>query len=238
MRITLNNVGYVKENIDLLSEITCSFKTGLTYIVGENGAGKSTLLKLLTTAIPPDRGEINYTKLIRDGKVGLHRQQLTVEDIRKMVGFMPQHFTGHLEMTIERYLTYIAFHRGIPRKLVKSSVNKWLKDTGLVELRRRKLGKLSGGQRQKVGLIQALINEPRICILDEPFESLDIREKLFFKRVIERLSFHSIIIMSTHLLEEIDLAENDTVMYMEEGKLCMLDELGKAFEKFRTYSEG
>lgn len=235
MRITLNNVGYAKGNTDLVSGITCSFKTGITYVLGKNGAGKSILLKLLTSAIPPGSGDINYTKLIRDGKLGLYRQQLTIEDIRKVIGFMPQHFTGHLEMPIERYLKYIAFHKGIPRRLVKSSVNKWLTDTGLFELRRRKLGKLSGGQRQKVGLIQALINEPRICILDEPFESLDTRERLYFKRVIERLSFHSVIVISTHLVEEINLADNnDALLYMEEGKLCILDGLGKAFERLQS----
>ena len=200
--------------------------------LGKMERGKALLLKLLTTAIPPVMGEINYTKLIRDEKVGMYRKQLNVEEVRKVIGFMPQHFTGHPEMTIERYLNYMAFHKGIPRKLVKPTINKWLKDANLMELKKRKLRTLSGGQLQKVGLIQALINQPRICILDEPFEGLDTFERLVFKRVIERLSFHSVVVVSTHILEEIEQTDEACVLLMEEGRLrfCGGDELDKVVE--------
>lgn len=220
MRITLNNVEFTRENVALLKDVSCSLQTGITYLVGKNGAGKSTLLQVISTVLRPGQGTIIYTQLVRDEKVGTYRKQLRVEDIRKVIGFMPQHFTGHSEMSIERYLTYMAFHKGIPHHLVKSFVHDWLRNANLIELKRRKLGQLSGGQRQKVGLIQALINQPRICILDEPFESLDMQEKLFFHRVIQRLSFHSIVIISTHLIEEIERSEDVNVLYMEEGKSC------------------
>ena len=230
MRITLKNVAFMKENEEIFSDITCSFKTGTTYVVGKNGAGKSTLLKLLTTAIPPETGTINYTKLIQDDEVGTYRKQLSVEEIRKVIGFMPQHFTGYPEMTIERYLKYMAFHKGIPHKLVKSLVKKWIKDANLFELKQRKLRNLSGGQLQKVGLIQALINQPRICILDEPYEGLDTHEKHFFKRIIQRLSFHSIIIISTHLVEEIERSVEVSILYMDEGVLTYIDSVDELSE--------
>nr|WP_281350679.1 ATP-binding cassette domain-containing protein [Metabacillus lacus] len=207
-------------NTKLINNITCSFSTGITYMVGKNGAGKSSILKLIATAVHPNKGEIFYTNLIYEKRLGVSLKELNDEDIREMIGFMPQHFTGHAEMTIERYLKYMAFHKGIPHTLVKPLLDKWLKDTNLFELKRRKLRTLSGGQRQKVGLIQALINQPRICILDEPFEGLDSKEKSFFKRIIQRLSFHSVIIISTHLLEEIEQSDNVSVLYIEEGKLC------------------
>ena len=219
MRISLNNIVFTKENTKVLNEMTCSFKNGITYVVGKNGAGKSTLLKLIATAITPDEGSVAYTKLIRDEKIGLYRQQLSVEEIRRVIGFMPQYFTGYPEMTVERYLKHMAYHKGIPHKLVKSFISEWLKDAGLTEIKRKKLRNLSGGQRQKVGVIQALINQPRLCILDEPFEGLDTKEKLFFKRIIQRLSYHSIIIISTHLLEEIEQTEDASVLYMVEGEI-------------------
>lgn len=219
MRITLNNVEFTRENIAILKDVSCALQTGMTYLIGKNGAGKSTLLQVMATALRPSQGTITYTQLIRDEKMGVYRKQLHIEEIRKIIGFMPQHFTGHSEMSIERYLTYMAFHKGIPHHLVKSLVHNWLKDANLLGMKRRKLKTLSGGQRQKVGLVQALINQPRICILDEPFESLDMQEKLFFHRVIQRLSFHSIIIISTHLIEEIERSEDVNVLYMEEGKL-------------------
>ena len=102
-----------------------------------------------------------------------------------------------------------------------------------MELKKRKLRNLSGGQLQKVGLIQALMNQPRICILDEPFEGLDTLERLVFKRVIERLSFHSVIVISTHILEEIEQTDDNSVLLMEEGRLRFYggDELDKVVER-------
>lgn len=217
MRITLNNVEYTKGNAKLLNNIACSFSTGITYVVGENGAGKSSLLKLIATAVYPDDGEVIYSKLIREDGIGIYRKHLSTEEIRTMIGYMPQHFTGHSEMSIERYLKYIAFHKGIPHILVNSTLEKWLNETNLRDIKKRKLRTLSGGQQQKVGLIQALINRPRICILDEPFEGLDIGERLYFQRVIQRLSFHSAVIISTHLIEEIDRSNEAELLYLKDG---------------------
>ena len=225
MRIMVNDVVYRKGNAELLHGVTCAFQTGITYLVGKNGAGKSTLLKLAATAISPSEGRIHYTQLIHDEKTGMYRRQLSVEEVRKKVGFMPQRFTGYPDMSVERYLRYIAFHKGIPHKLVKACVNDWLRDADVMALKRRKLKTLSGGQLQKVGLIQALINQPRICILDEPYESLDAQEKLFFKRVIRRLSFHSVIIISTHLVEDIERADDVHILFIEEGQLLSYAEV-------------
>lgn len=217
MRITLKQIMFRKEDRQVLNGLTCTFKNGITYVVGKNGAGKSTLLKLIATAILPDEGSIIYTKLLRDAKMGLYRRHFSEEEIRRVIGFMPQHFTGYDEMTVERYLKHMAFHKGIPNKRVKPLIKEWITDAGLAELKRKRLRNLSGGQRQKIGLIQALINQPRICILDEPFEGLDTKEKLFFKRVIQRLSYHSIIIISTHLIEEIERTEDVEVLYIADG---------------------
>lgn len=231
MRIKLDNIEYFIDNTRILHAITCAFTTGISYIIGKNGVGKSALLKLITTAIRPSSGEITFTRLISDDG-GVYRKQLSTEEVRKIIGFMPQHFMGHSEMTIERYLTYIAFHKGIPRQFIKPTIKEWLQETHLEGLRKRKLKNLSGGQRQKVGLIQALINQPRICILDEPFEGLDTKEKQYFNRIIERLSFHSIVIISTHLLEELDLSANDWLFYLEEEKLSLHMSTNEVLNKF------
>jgi len=225
MRIALNDVEYSTEDTTRLNRITCSFTKGITYVVGKNGAGKSTLLKLLTTSIQPGHGEINYSLLVRDEQIGTYRRKLDIEEIRKIIGFLPQHFTGHIDMTVERYVKYIAYHKGIPRELVKKTVEHWLKESNLTQIKRRKIRHLSGGQRQKVGLIQALINLPRICILDEPFEGLDIEEQLYFQRVLRRLSYHSIIIISTHLVDKIQQSSEDKLLHLCEGKIAYFGEM-------------
>lgn len=237
LRITLTNVDYKNDKEKIIEDITCAFTTGITYVVGRNGAGKSSLLKLVATAANSDKGNVIYSKLINEEGVGRYRKQLSIEEVRTMIGYMPQHFTGHSDMTIERYLTYMAFHKGIPRGLVKPTIVTWLKDSSLYELKRRKLRTLSGGQLQKVGLIQTLINQPRICILDEPFEGLDNQEKLFFRRTIRRLSYHSVIIISTHLLEEIEQSEEDSLMFIEDGRLSLyggVDEVDRVMERFNV----
>lgn len=219
MKITVKEVTYVKEKTKIINQLNCTLTAGITYILGKNGAGKSSLLKLLSTGLYPDNGEINYSTLISDNEIGKYRKQLSIDEVRTMIGFMPQHFKGHSEMSVIRYLTYIAYHKGIPHKLVKSTVEGWLQESNLTKYRRRKLSKLSGGQLQKVGLIQALINQPRICILDEPFEGLDTKERLFFKRKLQRLSFHSVVIISTHILEDIEQSEDVNLLYMDNGRL-------------------
>ncbi|WP_062108448.1 ATP-binding cassette domain-containing protein [Bacillus niameyensis] len=225
MRISLEGVEYEKEGTKIIKGMTCSFTTGITNIVGKNGSGKSSLLKLIATAIQPAKGTICYRRLMKDN--GLYRKQLNVDEIRTMIGYMPQEFSGYPEMTIERYLKYMAYHKGIPYKIVKSTLEKWLEESGLAKLKRRKLRSLSGGQLKKVGLIQTLINQPRICILDEPFEGLDIAERLYFQRTIQRLSFHSIVLISTHIMDEI--IDGD-FLYMEEGNIARAE--GNEFECF------
>lgn len=225
MRISLEGVEYEKEGTKIIKGMTCSFTTGITNIVGKNGSGKSSLLKLIATAIQPAKGMICYRRLMKDN--GLYRKQLNVDEIRTMIGYMPQEFSGYPEMTIERYLKYMVYHKGIPYKIVKSTLEKWLEESGLAKLKRRKLRSLSGGQLKKVGLIQTLINQPRICILDEPFEGLDIAERLYFQRTIQRLSFHSIVLISTHIMDEI--IDGD-FLYMEEGNIARAE--GNEFECF------
>lgn len=216
MRVNLTNLTVKKDAKVLIDQLSCTFTTGITYIVGKNGAGKSTILKLLATVIQPVEGKVIYT--MSKNANGMGRKTLTIDEVRKVIGLLPQYFIGYPEMTIERYLTYIAFHKGIPRKLVKLTVDKWLEETDLITIKNKHLVTLSGGQLQKIGLIQALMNHPRLCLLDEPFTGLDTQERLFFRRKIERLSYHSAVVITTHSLEEIDPVASNRLFYLEDGK--------------------
>lgn len=225
MRIHMQEVEFEINGKTLLYPFTHNFSTGIVNVIGKNGAGKSTLLKILATAQLPTKGKITYSQLIEERGVGLYRKTLSLEEVRKVISFLPQEFTGYPEMTIERYLRFMAYHKGIPRSMIKKEIHQWLTETGLYALRKRKLRDLSGGQLKKVGLIQALLNYPRICILDEPFESLDIEERLFFQKWLTRLSFHSIIIISTHIINEIQEGE---ILLVDSGKVAVYKNLEEA----------
>lgn len=151
LRISITNVNYSDKNEKRISDVSCSLSAGITYVIGSNGGGKSTLLKLIATAIKPSTGSITYTRLMKEADVGTYRKQLSIEEVRKTIGFMPQRFTGYSDMSIERYLTYMALHKGIPRNHMKHMVEEWLNRSGLYELKRKKLGTLSGGQLQRLG---------------------------------------------------------------------------------------
>ncbi|WP_368654325.1 ATP-binding cassette domain-containing protein [Ornithinibacillus sp. 4-3] len=224
MRLALNNVTYDITGERILDQLSCRINTGITYIIGKNGSGKSTLLKLCATALQPTEGTIEYTELVENQQTILQRKRLTIEDIRRTIGYMPQEFTGYGELSIERYLRYMAAHKGIPRQYVKKIVREWLEKTNLYTIRRKALFTLSGGQLKKVGLIQALINQPSICILDEPFEGLDQMERYYFDRVLRRSAFHSIILISTNIVEE--MQEGD-VLYLDRGKIRLFTNLEK-----------
>src|SRR5690625_1731737 len=222
MRLALKNVTYDLKGEYVLEQLSCTITTGITYIVGKNGSGKSTLLKICATALQPTEGTIEYTELVENQQTILQRKRLAIEDIRRTIGYMPQEFTGYGELSIERYLRYMAAHKGIPRQHVKKIVHKWLEGANLYPIRRKALFNLSGGQLKKVGLIQALINQPRICILDEPFEGLDQMERYYFDRVLHRYAFHSIILISTNIVEEM---QNGDVLYLDSGKIRLFTKL-------------
>lgn len=222
MRISLYEVEYEKNNEQIIRGISWTFTPGITYVVGKNGAGKSSLLHLLSTAKEPTKGKIEYTSLTESS---LYPQKWSIEEVRMKIGFLPQHFTGYQEMTVQRYLKYMALHKGIPSAMVQTTMNQWLEKTNLDSIKRKKLKFLSGGQLKKVGLIQAMINQPRICILDEPFEGLDLSERLLFGRMLQRLSFHSIVIVSTHLIEE--LLDGD-LLFLVDGRPLFFGEVAEA----------
>jgi ABC-2 type transport system ATP-binding protein len=217
MRISLENVSYTHGAETVLSGLTCTFTTGMTYVIGRNGAGKSSLLKLLTSTVPPSGGEILYTRLVQHPAQGTFRKPLSVREVRTLTGYLPQHFTGYPEMTVDRFLHYCAVQQGIPRARIGPRLDELLHGSGLERARRKKLASLSGGQLQSVGILQALLHYPRLLVLDEPFEGLDLQETLYLRNQLRRLSFHAAVIVSTHQIEAFD--ETDEVLVLEDGRL-------------------
>lgn len=215
--IECNHVSKILDGSRVVDDFTLTFLPGITYLIGSNGSGKSSLLQMLTTVIPPTEGTIVYFS--RGSEHLFCDREMTTREVRQIISYVPQFFIGYPEMSVKGYLLHQALQKGIPSNIMMHHMKEWLTCTDLWSERKTKLSRLSGGQRQRLGLLQALIGNPRICLLDEPFEGLDIMEAMFFRQLIQKLAVTSTIVMSTHRLEWIDPHHQDRVIEMEKGRM-------------------
>jgi ABC-2 type transport system ATP-binding protein len=179
--------------------------------LGPNGAGKSTTMKMITGYIPPSSGT---------GTVcGIDLVQDSIE-VRKLVGYLPENNPLYLDMYVKEYLEFIAGISGV--KQIKSSVERAIEMTKLTPERHKKVGQLSKGYRQRVGLAQALIHEPKVLILDEPTSGLDPIQVVEIRQVIKDLGKDKTVLLSTHIMQEVE-AMCDRVIMISKGKLVADD---------------
>lgn len=184
--------------------------------IGPNGAGKSTMFKIITGYIPPTSGEI----LIND--LDIVENSLK---IRKITGYLPEHNPLYTEMYVREYLQHIAGLYGL-RKEKARLVTEIISRTGLEPERKKKIGELSKGFRQRVGLAQALIHDPEILILDEPTSGLDPNQIIEIRNLISELGKEKTVLLSTHIMQEVE-AICDRVIIIDKGKIVADEESKK-----------
>jgi ABC-2 type transport system ATP-binding protein len=179
--------------------------------LGPNGAGKSTTMKMITGYIPPSSGT---------GTVcGIDLVEDSIE-VRKLVGYLPENNPLYLDMYVKEYLEFIAGLSGVSK--IKPAVEKAIEMTKLTPERHKKVGQLSKGYRQRVGLAQALIHEPKVLILDEPTSGLDPIQVVEIRQVIKDLGKDKTVLLSTHIMQEVE-AMCDRVIMISKGKLVADD---------------
>lgn len=196
-----------------LNNINLSINKGeVVGLLGPNGAGKSTLLKIITSFIPPSEGTVKID--------GLDIQENSLE-IRKRIGYLPENNPLYNEMYIKEYLEFVL--NTYPTKgNTKDTVNKIIKLTGLEPEKRKKIGALSKGYKQRVGLAQALIHNPDILILDEPTSGLDPNQLVEIRKIIRDLGEKKTIILSTHIMQEVEAICN-RVIIIDHGEVVADD---------------
>jgi ABC-2 type transport system ATP-binding protein len=177
--------------------------------LGPNGAGKSTTMKIATTYIPPTRG----TVLV--GGLDVVSQALAV---KKLIGYLPEHNPLYLDMYVREYLNFIGKVYGLGGKLLKARVDEMIERCGLQREQDKKIEALSKGYRQRVGLAQALIHDPKVLILDEPTSGLDPNQILEIRKLIKDISVNKTVLFSTHIMQEVQ-ALCDRVILINKGKL-------------------
>ncbi len=193
-------------------------------LLGPNGAGKTTMMKILTGYLQPDEGRVMV-----DGLDVLTE----ANQVQSRIGYLPENAPLYPELSVQSYLKMIADIRRIPRDEMPALLSDAVRATGLVEMRTRPIGQLSKGYRQRVGLAQAIVHKPKLLILDEPTVGLDPTQILEARRLITRLSEKSTVILSTHILSEVE-AICDRVIILLNGEIkadSRLDDLS-ATENF------
>lgn len=200
-----------------------TLRPGIHALLGANGSGKTTLMRMLCDLLKPSSGKVLFhgTDISRLG-----------EQYRESLGYLPQDFGYYPNFTGWDFMMYLSALKGIPKMLARERCEELLQLVGLWESKNKKLKTYSGGMRQRIGIAQALINDPSILILDEPTSGLDPKERTKFRNVISSLSGGKIVLLSTHIVSDIEYIADD-VLIMKQGKLVLQDRADTICEAIR-----
>ncbi len=224
MSIVVNNLTKIYGKQLAVNNISFEIGTGeVVGFLGPNGAGKSTTMKMITGFIPPTEG---------GGSVcGIDFVEDSIE-VRKIVGYLPEHNPLYLDMYVTEYLTFMAELSNI--KPAKKSVEMAIEITNLGPERHKKIGMLSKGYRQRVGLAQALIHNPKVLILDEPTSGLDPNQVVDMRNVITQLGKEKTVMLSTHVMQEVE-AMCSKVIIINGGQIIANDDIGLLKTNFSSF---
>ena len=192
--------------------VSLQLTSGVYGFLGANGAGKTTLLRMLCGILKPTAGEISCN--------GIEIGTLDSE-YRCMLGYLPQDFGYYPNFTARRYLEYLAACKAVPKDLAKEKVQEMLRLVGLEGEQKQKIKTFSGGMIRRLGIAQALLNDPEILILDEPTSGLDPKERIRFRNIISALSKGRIVILSTHIVSDVEFIA-DQILLMKQG--CIVEQ--------------
>lgn len=195
------------------ADASLTLTPGVWGLLGANGAGKTTLMRMLAGILRPTEGQI-LCDGVEIGALGAA--------YREKLGYLPQEFGFYPEFTVQDYLEYMAALKGLPRAEAARQIDALLERVSLAEVRRKKIVKLSGGMKRRVGIAQALLNDPEILILDEPTAGLDPGERVRFRNLLSEFAQDRIVLISTHIVSDVEYIAAENAV-MKDGKIIAVD---------------
>ena len=207
MKLVIDRLTKQYQNRIAVDRISANLHAGVYGLLGANGAGKTTLMRMLCGILKPTGGTITFDGI-----------DVGEEAYRAILGYLPQDFGYYPEFCATDFLLYLAALKGIPKARAKRRAKELLELVSLQDVSRRKIKTFSGGMKQRLGIAQALLNDPKLLILDEPTAGLDPKERVRFRNLIESLGKDSIVLLSTHIVSDIEHIA-DEVLMMKDGQL-------------------
>ncbi|WP_068619776.1 ABC transporter ATP-binding protein [Paenibacillus tuaregi] len=223
MKLELNKLTKRFSAKTAVEDMNITINSGVYGLLGANGAGKTTLMRMICGVLAPSSGSItlNGADIAEMG-----------EQYRDLLGYLPQNFGYYPDFTAEEFLLYVAALKGIPPRNAKLKANDLLQTVALSDVARKKIRTFSGGMKQRLGIAQSMLNDPRIVVLDEPTAGLDPKERVRFRNLISDLAKDKIIILSTHIVSDVEYIA-DQILVMKKGRLLMtgtVEELTSSME--------
>jgi len=210
MNLLINNVSKrYKGDVWALKDFSLSIGPGVLGLLGPNGAGKSTLMRILATVTKQTHGTLTWDQI---------DIAKSPNKLRETLGYLPQDFGVYPNLTAVEFLEYLAAAKGLDSKSSRKRIEELLQLVNLVDVRKRPLGGYSGGMKQRVGIAQALLNDPKLLIVDEPTGGLDPEERVRFRNILSELSGERIVILSTHIVSDVEAAATD-IAIIKRGRL-------------------
>lgn len=209
MELTIENLSKRFQDKTAVDDVSFCLTPGVWGLLGANGAGKTTLMRMIADILSPTSGNI-----LLNGK-DIH---VMGEEYRKLFGFLPQDFGFFPDFTVRDYLEYIAALKDVPARETKKKIDELLHTLTLTDVKNKKVAKLSGGMKRRVGIAQAMLNDPKILIMDEPTAGLDPGERVRFRNFISEFSHNRIVLISTHIVSDIEYISTKNAV-MKAGKI-------------------